>query len=81
MEDNLDDVTTDEDALVEGVTFHDIGSDDESGEELGAASAFEARLGVDFPCGALLIVRFELDDLGPDPYRISFELIIPESTR
>ena len=81
IEQNLPDVTPDEDAVVEGVKFHEIGPEGQTGQELGAASAFEARLGVDFPCGALLIFRLESDDLGPDPYRVDFELISTESTR
>lgn len=81
IRENLPDVTPDEAALVEGVKFHEIGPDGQAGQELGAAPAFEARLGVDFPCGALLIFRLESDDLGPDPYRVDFELISTESTR
>ena len=47
----------------------------------GKAPPFEALLGVDFPCNALLIVRFEIDDLGPSPFRVDFELIPSELTR
>ena len=77
----------DEVALVAGVKFFDVASgeeeDDNGAEEepvlVGTAPPFEALLGVDFPCEALLIIRLEFDDLGPDPFRVDFELIPSES--
>jgi hypothetical protein len=48
---------------------------------VGTAPPFEAMLGVDFPCNSLVIIRFEIDDVGPDPYRIDFQVIPSESTR
>ncbi len=47
----------------------------------GSALSFEAQLGADFPCGALLIVRFEFNDVGDSPFRVDFDLIPPDSTR
>jgi len=87
IEENLPEATVDDDALIEGVGFFSIPSDDADGDGAGdpvgegAAPPFEALLGVDFPCNALLIIRFEFDDLGPDPFRVDFELIPSESTR
>lgn len=87
IEQNLSVVSLDDDAFVEGVEFFSIPSngadDNDSGDPVseGSAPPFEALLGVDFPCNALLIIRFEFDDLGPDPFRIDFELIPSESTR
>ncbi|UCC31962.1 MAG: hypothetical protein JSU86_06720 [Phycisphaerales bacterium] len=87
IEQNLSEAALDDDAFVEGVEFFSISSDgadgDDSGDPVneGSAPPFEALLGVDFPCNALLIVRFEFDDLGHDPFRVDFELIPSESTR
>ena len=87
IEQNLSEAALDEDASVEGVEFFSIPSDDAEGDDSGdpisegSAPPFEALLGVDFPCSALLIIRFEFDDLGPDPFRVDFELIPSESTR
>lgn len=67
-----------DDALVEGVAFFDVGEDG-AGEpvERGVAAPLEALLGVDFPCGALLIFRFE-NDTADGGFRIEFELIPAE---
>lgn len=82
---NLHDAPVAAEALIEGVEFFSVPVDNS-----GAASApvgqgksppFEALLGVDFPCNALLIVNFEIDDLGPAPFRVVFELIPSRSTR
>lgn len=87
IEENLPDVTLDDDAFIEGVEFFSLPPENGDGEDTsepvrqGVAPPFEALLGVDFPCGALLIIRFEFDDLGPDPFRTDFELIPSESSR
>jgi len=87
IEANLRDATVIDEAFTEGVEFYDVPSDDDSDADegefafAGAAPAFEALLGVDFPCNSLLIIRFESDDLGPDPFRVDFELVPSESTR
>ncbi len=72
-----------DEAIIEGVEFFIIPDGDSAVVSIsqGKSSPFEALLGVDFPCNALLIVRFEIDDLGPDPFRIDFELIPSQSTR
>jgi len=81
---NLPDAPLADEAFIEGVEFFSV-SDDGSDAAVpmtqGKSPPFEALLGVDFPCNALLIIRFEIDDLGPDPFRIDFELIPSESTR
>lgn len=69
----------DEDALVDGVQFVDVATDGEGEETLipaGAAQPLEALLGVDFPCGALLIVTFE-PAVAEGDFRIDFEIIPP----
>lgn len=87
IERNLRDVAPDEDAFVEGVRFYELDAGDERAEPqepimVAAAPAFEARLGVDFACESLLIIRFEFDDLSPEhEFRVDFELIPSESTR
>ena len=43
----------------------------------GFAPPLRALLGVDFPCGAIVIVRFEIADLGDAPFRADFEIIPP----
>jgi hypothetical protein len=87
IEQNLSEAALDDDAFVEGIEFFSIPSDDADGDESGdpvnegGAPPFEALLGVDFPCNSLLIIRFEFDDLGPDPFRVDFELTPSESPR
>ena len=83
--DNLPDAPVADEALIEGVEFFTIPVDN-SGAALapvsqGKSPPFEALLGVDFPCNALLIVRLEIDDLGREPFRIAFELIPSRSIR
>ncbi len=71
-------------AMVEGVEFFEIPAQDQPSNEprsVGFAPPFEALLGVDFPCQALLVIRFERNDLGPAAFRVDFELIPPESDR
>lgn len=95
IEANLPDADRNADAFVAGVDFFEVGAadggdegvpaSDESGDQrsakAGAAPPFEALLGTDFPCNALLIIRFEFDDVGPDAFRIAFEFIPSNSTR
>lgn len=67
-------------ATVVGIEFYE---QTEGGEpaSAGVIPAFDARLGIDFPCGALLIFRFEVNDVGDSPFRADFELIPAESPR
>ncbi len=84
---NLPDADVAEEAYAEGIAFLRTTTDDDADPEgtettvIGRAPPFEALLGADFSCGALLIIRFEFSDLGPDPFRVDFELIPSESTR
>lgn len=43
----------------------------------GYAPALRALLGVDFPCGSTLVIRLERADVGPEPFRVGFEVIPP----
>ena len=69
----------DEAAVVPGVYFSSSSLDSPNAAlpTAGIAAPFEARLGVDFPCDALLIVRLEINDAGPDEFRVDFEIIPP----
>ena len=81
VEENVSDEDLLTEALIEGVEFFSVDGDDEAAAPVseGTAPAFEALLGVDFPCSALLIIRFEEDE--PGSFRIDFELIPSESNR
>ncbi len=70
-------------ASQDGVAFFGEGEAEAEGDPVseGTLSAFEARLGSDFPCGALLIIRFEINDVGDEPFRIDFEMVPSESPR
>ncbi|HNQ23522.1 MAG TPA: hypothetical protein PKK06_10550 [Phycisphaerae bacterium] len=81
IQENLDTGSLEAAALIEGVNFYRTDTDDGEPELVGSAPALEAWLGVDFPCGALLVLHLEFDDFGPDPFRVDFELIPAESTR
>lgn len=74
------DVTIAGAAAETGVRFVDVG-DENVLTDVGTAPPFEARLGFDFSCEALLIIRFEVEDSGEDPFRLDFELIPSASTR
>ena len=76
IEDNLADAAVDPDALIEGVLFFTGDLDSEEGAHVvGEAPPMEKRLGVDFVCSSFLIIRLEIDDVGPDPFRVDFECI------
>jgi len=78
---NLPDAVTVDEALVEGIAFFNVGADENEPMLAGTAPPFAALLGVDFPCNALLIIRFELNDVGPEPFRVDFEIIPSDSDR
>ena len=69
----------DEPAVVPGVYFSSSSLDSLNAAlpTAGFAAPFEARLGVDFPCDAVLIVRLEINDVGPEEFRVDFEIIPP----
>jgi len=82
IEANVPDAQTDDAAFVEGVEFFDTEmADGTDPVPRGRAPGLEAALGTDFPCNALLIIRFEPDDVGPSEFRVGFELIPSESHR
>lgn len=66
-----------------GVDFYTEAEDDATAAPVavGSSAAFDTQLGVDFACGALLIVRFEINDVGDAPFRVDFDLIPASSTR
>jgi len=83
-----DSATASPSALVHGVEFFEIPEDTDPTDDVtpdpishGLAAPFEALLGVDFPCGALLIVNLELNDAGPQPFRVDFRVIPSHSSR
>lgn len=86
----------DEEALVPGIDFFEVPAKEpgegeasdgailqvqDSATRIGSAPSFEALLGVDFPCGALLIFRQENEDTGTGLFRLEFELIPSQTTR
>ncbi len=81
--DNLPDAPLADEATIEGAEFFSVPDDDSAAAPVsqGKSPPFEALLGVDFPCNAFLIIRFEIDDFGPAPFRVDFELIPSRSTR
>lgn len=70
-----------QEALSEGVTFYDVSGDEADPVVVGTAPPLEALLGVDFPCGALLVIYLEPADVGTEGFRIDFGVIPAESTR
>lgn len=74
-----------EEALVEGVEFYSVSTDDDGNEALvleGRARPLVTLLGADFACNSLLIFRLEFDDADPDfRFRVDFEVIPADSDR
>jgi hypothetical protein len=72
-----------QDALIEGVEFFAVDAANPEADPVsqGLAAPFEVLLGVDFPCNALLIFKLEVNDVGPEPFRIDFELIPSSDAR
>ncbi|HEY3244597.1 MAG TPA: hypothetical protein VGM03_14750 [Phycisphaerae bacterium] len=82
---NTNGASFDRPAFTEGIAFSSaaIGSEDAEAPTEGLAAPLEALLGVDFPCGAMLIVRFEQDDALTPPlrFRADFSMIPASSDR
>lgn len=79
---NLPEDDYNDEALIEGVEFLEIGDGaDSEPSRAGSAPPFEALLGVDFACGSLLIIRLEFDDVGPSAFRVDFEVVPSSSER
>ena len=83
IRDNLMDGQFDEDLLIEGVNFSSapVGDDQADAATEGMAPPIDRFIGVDFECNSLVIYRFEINDLGPDPFTIDFSSIPSDSTR
>ncbi len=62
-------------ALVDGVEFFEVVEGSEQITSRGKAAALETLIGLEFACEALLIVRLEINDAGPEPFRIDFEIV------
>jgi hypothetical protein len=80
IRENLDEAvleTLDPQALVEGVAFSSapLGDENAAVATEGFSRPLRALLGVDFPCGAILVIRFEIADVGPAPFQTVFEII------
>ena len=77
IEDNLPESEVDPCTMIEGVFFFsgELSSEECAQPTEGVAPPFEARLGVDFACNSFLTIRLEIDDVGPDAFRIDFEVI------
>lgn len=77
----LDAGSVDQSALVAGVVFYEDGASagDDAPANLGTALPLDLLLGVDFTCDSILVVRLEINDPGPEPFRIDFEVIAAES--
>ncbi len=80
IRENRDDANTfDDEALGLGVGFSaaELGNADAGRATEGFSEPLRALLGVDFPCGSILVVRFEINDATDVPFRTDFEMIPP----
>jgi len=71
------------DAMIEGIEFFSVDAANPDAQPVGQGKAapYEVLLGVDFPCNSLLIFKLEVDEGGPDPFRVDYELLPSSSTR
>ena len=79
IDENIEDSGLAPEALIEGIAFSSaaFGEEDANVAIEGFAPPVRALLGVDFPCGSIIIIRFEIADLGDAPFRADFEIIPP----
>lgn len=72
-----------EDALLIGVGFSSApaGDPEAAAPDAGFAAARTFLLGADFPCNALVVIRLEINDAGPEPFLVTMSFIPSESTR
>ena len=82
-EENLDPSAILEEALVPGVLFSSaaIGEENEALPTEGTADPLDLWLGADFPCGCLIVFRFEVNDVGDTPFRIDYEVFPDREAR
>jgi len=74
--------TISEEALAEGVTFYNVSDPDATNPvDVGTAAPLEAQIGVDFNCGALLVIYLEPADVGENAFRIDVNVVPADSTR
>ena len=88
IDENIPDAIEEPEAVVDGIALYELTADgavEENGDGepvvAGSALPFEALLGVDFPCNALLIISIETDDVGPSSFRIAYQVVPSESDR
>ncbi len=74
---NLDQEDYENTPLVDGVYFSsaNVGSDDADVATEGTAAGVDSLIGADFDCGSLIIYRFEVNDLGPEEFKIEMSVI------
>lgn len=65
--------------LERGVKFSSVPLGEEGSDEAteGMAQPLDIRLGTEWECGSVIIFRFEFDDVGPDPFRVDFDVLQP----
>ena len=82
-EENLDPSAILEEALVPGAFFSSaaIGDANEALPTEGTADPLDLWLGADFPCGSLIVFRFEVNDVGDKPFRIDYEVFPDRNAR
>lgn len=76
---NLASASLPTDALVPGVSFSSapLGDPDESEATEGQAAPLDLLIGLDFPCESVIVFRFEINDAGPEAFRVDYEVIPP----
>lgn len=83
VRENLSAGQYDESLLLEGAGFSSApaSSPEANQPNEGVAPPIDAFIGVDYSCASVVIVRFEVNDLGPDPFQITLSAIPADSTR
>lgn len=84
ISDTTDVADVDTQALVDGVAFFEVSAGTTTTMNpmpVGQASAMELLIGREFACESLLMLRLEINDPGPQPFRIDYDLIVSGSTR
>ena len=73
-------------ALTPGVQLFDIESDEDVSDAevtalAGMAAGAEYYIGTQFNCESLVVIRIEINDPGPEPFRLDFEVVPAASSR
>jgi hypothetical protein len=78
---NIDEPGLADSGDIEGIEFFE---QEEGGDEFtsrGFAPPLERLLGADFNCGSLLILTFDFDDVGAQPFLVDFAVVPARDTR